>query len=788
MSMKKLFTLIFLLSGIYCFAQTPTQTVRGQIVDNQTRSQLVGVIVLLADTGVTMRNTTTDVDGTFRFENVTIGRHLLVFKYFGYKERSVNIVVTSGKETVLNIDMEESVVTNEEVVITDDSQKGKPINEMATVSSRSFSIEETSRYAGSLGDPSRMAQNYAGVSGADDSRNDVVIRGNSPLGVLWRLNGADIPNPNHFGSFGSTGGPVSMLNNNILDNSDFMTSAFPAEYGNATAGVFDLRMRKGNNEKFEFLGQVGFNGFEGGIEGPFSKKHNGSFLINYRFSTLVLFQKMGADFGVGDAVPKYQDVSFNFNFPTAKFGDFSVWGVGGLSFIALWDSKLDTTKLNLYDQGGYDTDYGTRTGMTGVTHSYIINASTYSKLTVALTGMQNLIQQDSFSRADNSKWRSYGSNFRQVKLTANYTLLKKFNSRNTVKSGFSATDIFVHLHDSFNYNVTEFQYIRNVDKTTWLLQAFSQWQHKFTDRLTLNLGLHSQLLLLNNSFALEPRAGLRWQTNEKNAISIGGGMHSQMQSIFTYFNQTFLPDGSYVLTNRNVDFSRAIHAVFADDWNFAKNMRLKAEVYYQYLYAIPVRPQWPIYSGLNEGADFDAPGIDSLTNDGTGRNYGVELTVEKFYSKGYYFLLTTSLYRAYSTSWDKVERQTAFSGNYVVNLLGGKEFKLNTRNTISLDLKMNTAGGKRYIPIDLVASGLAGYAVYDMNNAYANRYESYFRIDAKIGWIHNGKHVTQQLAVEFLNATNHNNVFSKVYDPASNTVFNNYQTGLLVVPSYKISF
>jgi hypothetical protein len=402
--------------------------------------------------------------------------------------------------------------------------------------------------------------------------------------------------------------------------------------------------------------------------------------------------------------------------------------------------------------------------------------------------MQNLIRQDSFSRADNSKWRSYGSNFTQNKLAVNYMLLKKFNSKNTLKSGVSLTDIFVHLHDSFNYSVDQFQYIRNVDKTTQLLQAYSQWQHKFTARLTLNLGLHSQLLLLNNSFALEPRTGLKWQSSEKNAISIGGGMHSQMQSIFTYFNQTFLPDGTYLLTNKNVGFSRAVHAVLADDWNFGKNMRMKAEVYYQYLYDIPVQPQRPIYSGLNEGADFDAPGIDSLVNDGTGRNYGVELTVEKFYSKGYYFLVTTSLYRAYSTSWDKVERQTAFSGNYVVNLLGGKEFKLNAKNTLSLDLKMNTAGGKRYIPIDLAASGQAGYAVYDLNNAYGKRYEGYFRIDAKIGWIHNGKHATQQLSFEFLNATDHNNVFSKVYDPASNTVYNNYQTGFLLVPSYKISF
>jgi hypothetical protein len=787
--MKHFISLLsFLFLGIFLSAQTPTQTVRGQIVDNQTKSELVGVIVLFADTGMHSQNTTTDVDGNFRFENIPVGRHTLVFKYIGYKEFSMPIVLTSGKEIVLNIEMEESVVAQKEVVINGGSEKTKPNNEMTTVSARSFTIEETSRYAGSLGDPSRMAQNYAGVSGADDSRNDVVIRGNSPLGVLWRLEGADIPNPNHFGSFGSTGGPVSMLNNNVLDNSDFMTSAFPAEYGNATAGVFDLRMRKGNNEKLEFTSQIGFNGFEGGIEGPFSKKHNASFLFNYRYSTLVLFEKMGADFGIGSAVPKYQDCSYKLSFPTKKFGDFYVWGVGGLSFIELDDSKADSTQLNLYDQGGYDTKYGTRTGMTGFTHSLIINSTCYSKFTLSVTGQQNIIQQDSFSRADHSFWRSYGSNFNQEKVAANYMLLKKFNSQNTLKSGFSATDIFISLHDSSNYNVTQFHTIRNIDKTTWFLQAYSQWQHKFSDRVTLNLGIHSQLLTLNNSYSIEPRAGIRFQLGEQSAISLGGGMHSQMQTIFTYFNQTLMPDGSYTLSNKNIDFSRAIHAVVAYDWNFAKNFRLKSEIYYQYLYSIPTLKYWPTYSGLNEGANFDAPGIDSLDNKGTGRNYGIELTVEKFYSKGYYFLITNSLYKAMFTPSDKIERQTAFSGNYVVNLLGGKEFKLGSKNTLSFDLKMNAAGGKRYVPVDLTASGLAGYAVYDYAHAYQDRYPGYFRMDGKIGFIHNGKHVTQQWSVEFLNFTNSKNVFSKDYNSLSNTITTSYQTGLLVVPSYKISF
>ncbi|HEU4716529.1 MAG TPA: TonB-dependent receptor [Bacteroidia bacterium] len=786
--MKRLLTLAFFFLAAFSFAQVPTQTVRGTVVDNETKSELVGVIVLIADTGQAPRNTTTDVNGGFRFENVAVGRHTLQFKYIGYKDVYITVIVSSGKEVVLNVEMEESVVQQQEVVITDDANKGKPLNDMSTVSARSFTIEETQRYAGSLGDPSRMASNYAGVSGADDSRNDVVIRGNSPLGLLWRLNGADIPNPNHFGSFGSTGGPVSMLNNNVLDNSDFLTSAFPAEYGNALAGVFDLRMRNGNNEKFEFIGQVGFNGFEGGMEGPFSKKHRASFLINYRYSTLAVFQKLGEQFGIGDAVPKYQDLSYKLMFPTHKLGDFSFWGVGGLSYIELLDSKRDTTKLDLYTIGGFDTYYGTRSGVTGFTHSYIFSSDAYSRLNIAVSGMQNYIKLDSVSFVDHTFWRSYGSDFRQAKLTMNYTFLKKFSAKNTLKSGVYADNIFINLRDSTSYGVYYFRRIRDIKDHTWLLQAYSQWQHHFTDRFTFNLGIHSQVLLLNNSWSVEPRLGAKYQLNEKQSVSCGAGMHSQMQTVFTYFNQTLLPDGTYYLSNSNIDFSRAVHAVVSWDWNFSKNFRLKAEAYYQYLYSIPGLQRSTIYSGLNEGADFDAPGIDSLVNNGKGRNYGVELTVEKFYSKGFYFLYTTSLYKAYFTPSDGKERQSAFSGNYVVNLLGGKEFHLNAKNTIALDLKLNAAGGKRYIPIDLAASGLAGEAVYDYSQAYDKRYPGYFRMDGKIGFIRNGKHITQQWSIECLNFTNHKNVFTQDYNAKLNQVVTNYQTGFLLVPSYKITF
>ncbi|GAG13922.1 unnamed protein product, partial [marine sediment metagenome] len=266
---------------------------------------------------------TTDLEGYYRIENVPVGRYTVIVSILGYRQQVIpNIIVNSGKEVILHFEMEESVETMGEVVITA-GRKTETINEMTSVSARTFAVEETERYAGSRGDPARMASNFAGVQGANDSSNDIVIRGNSPLGILWRFDGVNIPNPNHFGVSGTTGGPVGILNNKVLSNSDFMTGAFPAEYGNTIAGVFDLRMRHGNNEKHEFSAQFGFLGTEIMAEGPISKENRSSYLFTYRYSTLAIFHLLGVNIGT-DAVPKYQDMSFKLFFPTKNSGVFSL--------------------------------------------------------------------------------------------------------------------------------------------------------------------------------------------------------------------------------------------------------------------------------------------------------------------------------------------------------------------------------------------------------------------------------------------------------------------------------
>jgi hypothetical protein len=782
--------ILFLFFAAFSYAQTITQTVKGVVVDKQSQVPLPGVIVQVMNSEPLL-GASTGENGEFKISNVPVGRWQLRFKVISYKEKYVTTILNSGKESVLNIELEENVVQGEEVVVIAEQDKTKNNNKMSTVSSRVFSAEEAARYAGSRNDPARMAANFAGVSGANDSRNDIIIRGNSPMGVLWRLNGLDIPNPNHFGNAGSTGGPVSILNNNTLDNSDFMTGAFAADYGNATAGVFDLRMRKGNNEKFEFLTQVGFNGFELGAEGPLSKKKNASFLVDYRYSTLSVFKALNIDFGTGSAVPQYQDITFKTDFSTNRFGKFSFWGIGGLSYIALLESDKKEGQ-DLYGYSSRDTYFRSNVGASGISHTYLFKNNAYIKTNAGVSGSYNYISADridtAFKTPKNLK-PEYRQETKTIHYTFNTTYNKKFNSKDFVNAGVYAdffNTLFVDSTDDvFGYNT--FVTLRNYKGNSALLRGFIQWQHKFTDNFLVNAGVSNQFFLLNNSNAVEPRVGLKYSISSRQSLSLGGGMHSQLQPVYIYFASESI-NGVRTETNKSLDFTRAAHAVLAYDNSFSQNFRLKTELYYQYIYNAPVKNYPSYFSALNLGADFNSPNVTNLVSKGTGTNYGLEITLEKFYSRGYYFLFTTSLFESKYKGSDNVERNTAFNGNYVLNLLGGKEFKIKQRHTISVDVRGTYAGGKRYTPINVQASIAAKNEILDGSKAYSLQYPDYFRIDVKPGYKLNTKKLTHEFSIDIQNVTRHLNVFQQSYDIKNETLKTDYQLKFFVIPQYRLLF
>jgi hypothetical protein len=786
--MKQYFVLLFSLmisSLVWSQDQITVTTIRGTVVDKQSQYPLPGAtIILIASDPV--KATTTNADGNFRLENVPVGRQSFQVSMMGYEPMVYsNLLLNSGKEFTLNVQLVESVTELNTVEISATNNKGESLNKMSSVSTRTISIEEAQRYSGTLQDIARMAQNYAGVSSANDDRNDIIIRGNSPTGVLWRLEGIDIPNPNHFATLATTGGPISLINTNNLSNSDFSTGAFAAEYGNALSGVFDLKLRSGNNDKREYMAQMGFNGFELGAEGPFKKGKQASYMLNARYSFLGIMTKMGIDFGTGSAVPEYQDITFKVDLPTEKAGRFTFFGVGGSSFIDFKASEAGES--NLYNDGRQNQQFQSSTGIAGLTHTYFFNEKTYGKLILAATtgGTEGWI--DTLDIQDVST-KIYGVYQRQNNALAHYFVNSKLNAKHTIKIGVMHDQYTFDIEDSARYAGNYFFKQMDYHGNTSLSRMYTEWQFRPADRWTINSGVYAQYFAYNERYSAEPRIGVRYRMNDKQTLSLGTGLHSQLQPITIYFNREEGDNGEIYQNNKNLDFNKAAHFVLGHDWQLGKNMRLKSELYYQYLYDIAVDRDSSSFSVLNVGATFVIPNNGNLVNRGTGENYGLEITLERFLDKGFYFLLTTSLFESKYTGSDGVSRNTAFNGNYVFNVLAGKEWKVGKNNAITFDVKSSYAGGRWYSPILMEESIASNEEVRDLTKAYSEQYKPYFRTDMKLGFRMNGSRVAQAFYLDIRNVTNAQNIFVENFNNRNNQLEKVYQTGFFPIFLWQLWF
>jgi hypothetical protein len=785
------FLALFIFSTLQ--AQKVVQTIKGTVIDKQSKVTLPGATVYISNTNP-VQGTVTDENGDFRIGNVETGRLQLCVRYMGYEPLCVdNLNLTSGKELVLNIEIQEAVTNINEVVVKAGQNKSNAVNTMSTISSRTFSIEESQRYAGARNDVARMALNYAGVSAGNDATNEIIIRGNSPNGLLWQLEGVEISNPNHFGFMGATGGPVGMLNNNTLSNSDFLTSAFAAEYGNAVSGVFDLRLREGNHDKHEFLGQVGFNGFEFGAEGPISKKNNASYLVNYRYSTLGLFHLMGISVGTGSAIPEYQDISFKVVSKLGK-GKISLFGLAGKSAINLLYSEMDSSDLeNFYSTEGLDVYNKNRQGVVGLNYFRRLNEKTYAEITLSADGLQNREKVDTVLNGPESVRLFELTDYNQQNYAVNLNLSSKFNSRMSSRFGGEVRSIHFSLRDSVYLSEYGSFFNRYNDKgVTMLLRAFAEFNLRLSEKLTLNTGVQAMSLTLNPQWSIEPRVALKYKAFENHILSVGYGKHSKILPMFVYFRRLDLNENEYSQPNKELDMVKADHIVASWDWQINSFTRVKVEGYYQHLYNAAIGTNPGSFSMLNNNSfQFSIP--DTMVNGGTGENLGLEFTLERFMNKGFYYLVTTSVFDSKYKGSDGIKRSTAFDGGYVFNSLAGKEFKLrgkheNKKNFITADIKLTAAGGQRYTPVNLEESILKGETVYDEQRAYSEKFKDYFRLDIRLAYRKDSRKFSQEFAFDVQNITNRSNPLYMQYDPKTgNTEFVN-QLGIFPMMQYRIVF
>ncbi len=789
--MKKLLltTLTIALGTMMILGQNLTQTVRGTIIDNDSKLPLIFATVVIAGSDPVI-GTTTDADGKFRLEGISIGRITLQLSYVGYEPQTLtNIEVNSGKEVVLDLTMNESILKMEEVVVKPNYKKGEALNEMSVISSRSISIEETGRYSNSWSDPSRVVSNFAGVATNPDGASfDIIVRGNSPKYLQWRLDGVEILSPYHFDDQNASNGGLSSLNNKLLAASDFYTGAFSPEYGNALSSIMDVKLRTGNNEKFEAAVGVGLLGTELTLEGPFKKGYAGSYLINYRYSTISLLNKLGlVDMGENPDA-RFQDLNFKFLLPTKKAGTFSVFGLGGLSSTDAKNLKMgimttpgsENNNADIrknYEKSNFLADLGLNHTMSFNSRNVLKSSLTYSSAGISddifeYTVVKNYDDNGDFlNDSATNTMHTFSNRITKSNYRAAITFNHKVNSKNKIQVGSRYT-LMVNKYDQRNYSneLSALFPVEDFKINFGVINNFISWKYNLNENVSFVTGIHNMNVLLNNRSTFEPRFAINWQITNSGSVSAGYGKHSTMESIHNYFTRIQQNDGSIIEPNTNLDLLKAHHFVLGYKKRITANLVAKVEAYYQYLYDLPVEnSDSSSYCTINEGIDYK---YVPLVNKGTGKNSGLEFTLEHFFTNNYYYLVSASLFDSKYKTLEGVWRNTQYNSNYIVNILGGKEFKnlgKKQNKSLAINAKIFFGGGKRYIPLLRDANGDAtvdpAKDLYrDYKKAYDKKFEDCYQVSLSVSYKINKPRATHEIYLDLQNITNSQARISEYYD------------------------
>jgi hypothetical protein len=768
------------------------QTIRGTVRDKATQQPLVGATVYLRGTAPTIGSVTNQA-GALTLEDVPVGRYQIVASSVGFETyTNPDLLLGSGKEKVLDILLEQMASNLDEVVIT---ERPLSVQTIAPVGSRTFSVEETRRYAATFFDPARLVTSFPGVVGVNDQANHISVRGNSPNSLLWRLEGVDIVNPNHLsnaGTFGDrrvqSGGSQSILSAQVLDNSRFYSGTFPATFGNAVGGILDMRLRKGNNQQREYTAQAGLIGIEFAAEGPFRDDYDGSYLVNYRYSTVgILTNGLGLDFG-GERI-SFQDLSFNLSLPMDGAGEFTVFGVGGTGsnvFEAMRDSAAWEAQ-----EDRFDVTFINDMAAVGITHTLPLGEKSLLKSVVAASALASEQRSDRVGDAYESV-RVLNDRYQENRVSVTSSITRKVRGNSTIQGGGHFDNLYYQLNSTAGGGNADLQPLVQGAGSSQLIRPYVDAKLALSPQWVANAGLHLVYFTLNGSHSVEPRLSLRWnnraETSHPHYITLAYGRHSQLQLPGVYFSTGILPDGSNLSTNRDLGFTKSDQYTAAYDYQWTGSLRLHTEVYYQYLFNVPVSLFNPSFSALNVLEGFVR---EPLVNQGTGRNYGWEVSLEKKLSGSYYFLFGGSRFESKYRGADGIERNTRFNGNYALSATGGKEFvwtKSGNRRVAGINLRSAYVGGLRVTPIDEAASIATQTTVFVENRAFSEKLPDYFKVDVRLSLRKDTPRYSSVWSLDLQNATNRRNVAYQYYDTVQGQVLTQYQLGLIPILTYRIEF
>lgn len=729
--------------------------IKGKVFDQSSNAELPYATLMLMRADSIVASVQTDTLGYFSFGGLNPGRYDVKATYLGYNPSILReLLVNSTHALIVDVPLTENSSMLDEVVVKPYVNKAQPLNNMALTGGRMLAVEEAGRYAGGLDDPARLASSFAGVA-TNVGDNGIVVRGNAPKFLQWRIEDVEVPNPNHFAEIAGFGaGGLAAISSNVLGNSDFFTGAFPAEYGNALSGVFDIKLRNGNSSSYEHAFSLGTMGVDVSSQGPFKKGSNSTYIFNYRYSTLAL---MSGFLPEGAEAMRYQDLSFKLNFPTKRHGVFSIWGIG------LIDSNGEDPKTNPEEWEYKNDREGWKNklymGALGIAHRLNVSEKSYLKTTLA--GTVNGVKGNGTIAGDDSQIYPENSISKaNTNVILNSYLNTKFSSRHTNRTGLTVTGLFYDMTIR-NSDVIGKPLLTVSDNNGFaaLLEAHTNSAFSFGSRWKLNAGLHLQYLTLNNHYSIEPRVSASYDLDSKSSLAMAFGMHSRMEMLNYYFTQG--ENGE--LYNKNLDFTRALHLSLSWQRTFGDNFRLLVEPYVQYLYSVPVSKDGT-FSFLNLKDEWYI--MDDLINVGKGFNYGLDITFEKYMTRGFYFMFTGSIYNARYKAADGVWRNTRFNRNFLLNGLIGKEWMVgkSKRNIWSVNLKLTYMGGDRFSPVDYENSILNQDVVFDETKAYSSRLSPIFIGHFTVSYRINRKKVSHEFAIKMLNATGYAEYFNHAFN------------------------
>ncbi len=773
--------LLVVFSSQLAIGQDYTQTVRGRVLDIETMTPIKDMYVELIDNlGVYANNNiVTDENGEFRFSDVPIGTITVLFA--GEQHHALvkeDIKVLTARETVVDVLMKPTAVELETVEISANVFRGEPINTMSVNSAVTITPEEASKFAGSWDDPMRVITAYPGVVQQNSGFNNFTIRGNSPVGMLYRIEGAPVHNPNHFAIIGSSGGFVTQFSSSILSNSDFFSSAFPAEFGNATAAVFDFRFRNGNNEKREHTFKAGFLGLDIATEGPFKKGGRASYLINYRYSTLGLLSQV-IHIGVE---PQYQDLSFNVNIPIGeKGGLIKMFGIGGLSDYLL-EAERDST---LWDEDSrrIERAFGSNSGALGISYVQPVNAKGFCH-TVLSTSTGNYFDNSLNIEDDLSETQRQISEFDDTRINFSTAYNYQLNDKHFNKTGISVTQQNHRYAGAlYDQSLSNLDTLGDTSGKSYFFQAYTQSKVNLTDKFTLTAGLHYIHFLLNGADGIDPRAGITYNFDQSTKIALSYGHHSRIENQSFYFLES---DGDFF--NRDLDLYKSHHAALSFDKMLTPFLKFSTEVYYQHHYDVPAE----LDGSFSVQNLFATLPTDPLQNVGTGRNYGVEFLLQRSSKNGLYYMVSGSIFDTKYQAGDQVWRNTEFNQKFSYNILAGKEIRLKPKKSKSRILGLNAnfrhSGGTWATPIDLVSSREFGWTRLNTAEPHSLRRAPLYNLDFSITHTINKANTSSEFSLKIKNVVSSESVISEFYDIRIDDIKQVTDYGIIPVISYEINF